>query len=468
MTVSTAPAAPAPAIDRPGRRRWLGMVIIGLGVSLIIVDATIVNVMLPRVVGDLRLNTADAEWVTSVYSLVFAALLIPFGMAGDVYGRRRMFLLGTVVFVLASLLAAAAGGGGALIGARVLQGVGASMILPATLSTVTAVFHGRDRAVAFGIWGSLIGGMAALGPLLGGWLATSYGWRWAFGVNLPIGAVVIAGALILVPETRDRTARRGVDWTGGLLAAAGLGAIVFALIEGQRYGWWRPLKPFSAGTMHWDAGISPVPVALAAGVVALFALLAVERARAAAGRPVVLDLALFRIPSFRRGNAAASLISVGELGLMFTLPLFLQDVHGDSPLQVSVAILPLALGTLVVGGFAARLSRRVGAARMLQAGMALETVAVLLIGLTTHARTTGYALAPWMLIYGIGLGLTTAQLTNIVLRDVPPARAGLASGTQSTARQVGSALGIALIGAVFATSLSHVATDRLRAAGVPV
>jgi predicted MFS family arabinose efflux permease len=219
------------------------------------------------------------------------------------------------------------------------------------------------------------------------------------------------------------------------------------------------------GTLHWNAGISPVPVALAAGVAALAALFAVERARAAAGRPVVLDLALFRIPSFRRGNAAASLISVGELGLMFTLPLFLQDVHGDSPLQVSVAILPLALGTLVVGGFAARLSRRVGAARMLQAGMAAETVAVLLIGLTTRAGTTGYALAPWMLIYGVGLGLTTAQLTNIVLRDVPPARAGLASGTQSTARQVGSALGIALIGAVFATSLSHVMTDRLRDAG---
>jgi EmrB/QacA subfamily drug resistance transporter len=441
------------------------MVIIGLGVSLIIVDATIVNVMLPRVVADLRLTTAGAEWVTSVYSLVFAALLIPFGMAGDVYGRRRMFLLGTVVFVLASLLAAVAGGGAALIGARVLQGAGASMILPATLSTVTAVFHGRDRAVAFGIWGSLIGGMAALGPLLGGWLATSYGWRWAFGVNLPIGAVVIAGALLLVPETRDRTARRGVDWTGGLLTAAGLGAAVFALIEGQRYGWWRPLRPFSVGTLHWNAGISPVPVALAAGLAALAALFAVERARAAAGRPVVLDLALFRIPSFRRGNAAASLISVGELGLMFTLPLFLQDVHGDSPLQVSVAILPLALGTLVVGGFAARLSRRVGAARMLQAGMAAETVAVLLIGLTTRAGTTGYALAPWMLIYGVGLGLTTAQLTNIVLRDVPPARAGLASGTQSTARQVGSALGIALIGAVFATSLSHVMTDRLRDAG---
>ena len=465
MTVSAAPAVPAPALGAPGRRRWLGMVIIGLGVSLIIVDATIVNVMLPRVVADLSLTTAGAEWVTSIYSLVFAALLIPFGMAGDVYGRRRMFVLGTAVFVAASLLAAASGSGAALIGARLLQGVGASMILPATLSTVTSVFKGRDRAVAFGVWGSLIGGMAALGPLLGGWLATSYGWRWAFGVNLPLGAVVIVGALLLVPETRDRGHGRGIDWGGGLLSAAGLAAIVFALIEGQRYGWWRLTRPFSAGPVHWSPGISPIPVALAAGVVALCALLAVERARAAAGRPVVLDLALFRIPGFARGNAAASLISVGELGLMFTLPLFLQDVHGNSPLQVSVAILPLALGTLLTGGFAARLSRRIGPVRMLQSGMALEIVAVFLIGLTTRADTTGYELAPWMLIYGIGLGLTTAQLTSIILRDVPPARAGLASGTQSTARQIGSAVGIALIGTVFAMSLSHVMTDRLRASG---
>ncbi|MCW2944490.1 MAG: drug resistance transporter, EmrB/QacA subfamily [Actinoallomurus sp.] len=468
MTVRPVLAGPPPATSAPGRRRWLGMVVISLGVSLIIVDATIVNVMLPRVVGDLHLTTTDAEWVTSIYSLVFAALLIPFGMAGDAYGRRRMFVIGTIVFVVASLLAAASGSGPALIAARLAQGVGASMILPATLSTVTSVFKGRDRAVAFGIWGSLIGGMAALGPLLGGWLATSYGWRWAFGVNLPIGAVIVAGALVLVPETRDRAAGRGIDWVGALLSAAGLAAIVFALIEGQRYGWWRLTRAFSAGPFHWpDAAISPVPVALAAGVVVLGALVVVERARASAGLPVVLDLSLFRIPDFRRGNAAASLISVGELGLMFTLPLFLQDVHGNSPLQVSVAILPLALGTLLTGGFAARLSRRLGAARMLQTGMALEVVAVLLIGLTTHADTTGYELAPWMLIYGVGLGLTTAQLTSIVLRDVPPARTGLASGTQSTARQVGSALGIALIGTVFTMSLSHVMADRLRGTGLP-
>jgi EmrB/QacA subfamily drug resistance transporter len=436
------------------------MMVLSLGVSLIIIDATIVNVLLPRMVTDLDLRTTDAEWVTSVYSLVFAALLITFGRAGDLFGRRRRFVLGTVVFVL--------GSGPALIAARAAQGVGASMILPATLSTVNTLFTGRDRAIAFGIWGSMIGGMAALGPLLGGWLATSYGWRWAFGVNLPIGALLVVGALRLIPETRDEDTRRGVDLPGAALSALGLGALVFALIEGQRYGWWAATRPFSAGPYDWPGtGLSPVPVALALAAVFITTLIVVERVRAHAGLPVVLDLSLFRIATFRRGNAASALISVGELGLLFVLPLFLEGVRGNSPLQICVAIVPLALGAFLAGPFAARLSHRYGAPRVVQLGMLLEVAAVLAIGLTIHADTTGIDLAPWMLVYGVGLGLTSAQLTNVSLGDGPPARSGQASGTQSTARQIGSALGIAVIGTVFATSLGHVMHQRLAFTDLP-
>jgi EmrB/QacA subfamily drug resistance transporter len=460
-------ATPPPATDlRSGRARWLGMVIISLGVSLIVIDATIVNVLLPRMVADLGLRTTDAEWVNSIYSLVFAALLIPFGRAGDLFGRRRLFVAGTVIFVLASLLAATAGGSSALLGARALQGVGASMIMPATLSTVNTLFTGRDRAVAFGIWGSLIGGMAALGPLLGGWLATSFDWRWAFAVNLPIGAVLVIGALRLVPETRVESADRRIDWVGGALAVFGLGALVCGLIEGQEYGWWAPTRPFLLAG-HELGGLSPVPIVLTLGIAAIGALLVVETARSRAGRPVMLDLSLLRIASFRRGNAVSALISVGELGLLFVLPLFLQNVHGDSPLQISVAILPLAAGAFLAGPFAARLAHRCGAARVVQIGMVMEVCAVLAVGLTVRAATTGFGLAPWMLLYGVGLGLTAAQLTNVSLADVPRAHAGQASGTQSTARQIGAALGIAIIGTVFATSLSHAMLDRLRGTTVP-
>ncbi|TDD64818.1 MFS transporter [Actinomadura darangshiensis] len=442
-----------------------------LGVSLIVVDATIAGVLLPRIVADLGLTTTDAEWVTSVYSLVFAALLIPFGRAGDLFGRRRMFVLGTAVFAVASVAAALAGDGSALIGARALQGVGASMIMPATLSTVNAVFTGRDRAVAFGIWGSMISGMAALGPLAGGALATGGGWRWAFGINLPLGVLLIAAALRCMPETRAPgagSARREIDWIGGALSVLGLGALVCGIIEGQSYGWWAATRPFSMAGFDWpERGLSPVPVVLGLGAVLIAALVVVERSRAAAGRPVMLDLELFRIPNFRRGNLASALINVGELGLLFVLPLFLLGVHGTNPMQISLAILPLAVGAFLSGGYAGRLANKRGAHRAVQIGMVLEVVAVVALGLTVSATTGGLGLAPWMLLYGLGLGLTSAQLTNVSLADVPPARSGQASGTQSTARQIGAALGIAAIGTVFATSLGHAMADRLSGSALP-
>ncbi len=448
--------APTPAPTSTARRR-LGVVVLSLGVSMIIVDATIVGVLLPRLVSGLGLTTADAEWVNAVYSLVFAALLIPFGRVGDLVGRRRVFVLGVVVFVLASLGVAAARDGSSLIAARAVQGVGASMVLPAALSTLNAMFTGRDRATAFGIWGALLSGMAALGPLLGGALGTA-DWRWAFLVNLPFGVALIAGAIALLPETRRPRAgrlRQEIDWLGGVLSALGLGALVCGLIEGPNHGWWTATRDFSV------AGLSPVPVVLALGAVLLTALVLVERVRAAAGRPVMLDLSLFRIANFRHGNLASALINVGELGLLFVLPLFLLGVHGTSPIQISLAILPLAVGSFLSGGYAGHLAKKRGAHRVVQIGMVLEVAAVLGLAVTLDAATTGLGLAPWMLVYGFGLGLTAAQLTNVSLADVPPAKSGQASGTQSTARQVGAALGIAVIGTVFATSLGAAMTDRV-------
>ncbi|GAA2457862.1 DHA2 family efflux MFS transporter permease subunit [Actinomadura vinacea] len=479
MTTS-ATSSNAPAPGPASRRRRLALVVMSLGVSLIVVDATIVGVLMPQIVSGLGLTTSDAEWVTSVYALVFAALLIPSGRAGDLFGRRRAFLAGVAVFAAASVVAALAQDGSALIGARALQGVGAAMLMPATLSTVNAMFTGRERAAAFGIWGSLIAGMAALGPLIGGAVASSAGWRWAFGVNLPLGLALIAAAAVLMPETRAprpdsargrgalRNALREIDWPGGALSALGLGALVCGLIEGQSYGWWTATRPFTMGSFTWPRdGLSPVPIVLGLAAVLLAALVVVERARAAVGRPVMLDLTLFRIPNFRHGNLASALINVGELGLVFVLPLFLLGVHGTAPLQISVALLPLAAGAFLSGGGAGRLANRYGAHRVVQLGMALEVAAVTALALTLTATTTGFGLAPWMLMYGFGLGLTSAQLTNVSLADVPPGQAGQASGTQSTARQVGAALGIALIGTVFATGLGHAMADRLRGTDLP-
>ena len=450
----------------PDRSRWLGLVTISLAVAVIIADATIVNVAIPSIIGDLGISTTQAEWITSVYSLVFAALLITVGRLGDLYGRRRLLLVGTLVFVAASVGCALAGSGGALIAARIAQGVGGAMILPSTLSTLNATFTGRERGIAFAVWGSTIGGMAAIGPLLGGWLTTSFSWRWAFGINVFVGAVIVAGLLLYVRETKEDGASPGLDLPGTVLSVIGLAGLVFALIEGQRYGWWNA-SAAASDELGWSASVSPiVPVAVVA-VLALVVFVAVERRRQRAGRVVVLDLSLFSIPSFRNGNVAAMIISLGEFGLLFLIPLYLQNILGLSATRTGVVLVALAAGSFVAAPVAPQLSARLGTRTVVRIGLAAEVLGILGIALSVGVDVSVWRFVPSLFVYGLGVGFATAQLTGIILADVPVAKSGQASGTQSTARQVGSAFGVAIIGAVLVTTLTSAATDRLDAAGVP-
>lgn len=454
------------APDTSARNRWLGLVAISLAVAIIIADATIVNVAIPSIIADLKITTTVAEWITSVYSLVFAALLITAGRLGDLYGRRKLLLIGIVIFVVASVLCALSTSGAALIAARVLQGVGASMLLPSTLSTLNATFTGKERGIAFAVWGSTIGGMAAVGPLLGGWLTTSYSWRWAFGINVIVGAVIVAGLLLYVRETREEGAVHGVDLPGTVLSALGLGGLVFALIEGQRFGW-LSAKTAAKDQLGWTWSVSPVvPVAVLA-VACLVTFVVVERARERAGRIVVLDLTLFGIPSFRNGNIAAGIISLGEFGLLFLLPLYLQNILGLSATGTGVVLLALALGSFVAAPGAPALTGRIGARGVVRLGLVLEIVGILGIALSVGTDISTWRLVPWLFLYGAGVGFATAQLTGVILADVPVARSGQASGTQSTARQIGSAFGVAIIGAVLVSTLTTDATQRLADAGVP-
>ncbi|MHB1721137.1 MAG: MFS transporter [Acidimicrobiales bacterium] len=260
------------------RRRWAAMPFIALGVAMIIVDATIVNVAVPVIIRDLHISEVGAEWLNSIYSLVFAALLIAFGHAGDRWGRRRMFLLGTAVFVVASLVSATAVNGAVLIAGRALQGVGGAMILPATLATVNVLFTGKERAVAFAIWGSTIGVFGALGPLLGVLLTTDVSWRWAFLVNVFIGAIIVVGLVWFVPETSTPSARRGVDVAGNALVTAGFAGVVFALIEGGTYGWWTQSAHFAIGGLHWPAGWpSPISFICTIGGLSLLTFVLLRR-----------------------------------------------------------------------------------------------------------------------------------------------------------------------------------------------
>src|SRR6476661_4799699 len=255
------------AVRGGDRRRWWGLVAISVAVALIIVDSTIVNVAVPYIVKDLDLTSSQVQWVQESYTLVFAATLLIWGTVADRIGRRRMLLIEVVVFVAASVLAAVAGSGEALIGARIIQGFGGAMILPTTLSLINAGFTGRERGIAFAVWGSTIGGMVAVGPLLGGWLTTSFSWRWAFGINLPIGLLIVAGVLLFVDESRSLRRER-VDVVGALLSAVTFATLAFGLIEGRTYGWWMITKLFQLGPWTWSSGLSPVAVAFAVTLLA--------------------------------------------------------------------------------------------------------------------------------------------------------------------------------------------------------
>jgi EmrB/QacA subfamily drug resistance transporter len=435
---------------------------------MVVLDGTIVNVALPDIARDLHLSLSDAQWVGSLYAAVLAALLLIVGAVADRWGRRKLFLVGLTVFVGGSLLAAAADASAALIGARAVQAVGAAMILPTTLSTVNATFRGRHRAAAFGVWGAVISGAAAVGPLAGGALTEYASWPWIFLVNVPLGILVFVGAVLTVRESRGSGTARGLDALGAILSAVGFGAFVFAVIEGPNLGWWAPEQPFAVAGVAWpqDAPVSVIPVMFTVAAAALVGFVAWEAHRARRNRFALLPLRLFRLPTFSWGNTAAGAVAVGEFAVMFVLPLVLVNALGLSIMAAGWVLASLALGAFVAGASARHLSARLGAPSVVVLGLALEVIGTLIVVLILRPTTPGWVIALPLIVYGIGLGLASAQLTSTVLRDVPPAASGQASATQSTVRQVGTALGTALSGAALSVALAVTLPRALDSVGI--
>ncbi|WP_433563327.1 MFS transporter [Nocardia sp. CA-151230] len=446
-----------------GRNKWITLGVLALGLSMVVLDGTIVAVSLPVIIDQLRLNFTQAQWINSIYAVVLAALLITSGRLGDRLGRRKMFALGVVIFVLGSVLSAQAHSAWPLLLGRTVQGIGAAGVMPGTLATMNALFRGRDRVIAFAVWGSVISGVAAIGPLLGGWLTTYFTWPWIFLVNVPLGVVVLIGLVLYVPETRMGKAAPGLDVDGFLLSAAGFALLVFALIEGQTYGWGKPLREFPLAGWNWPASapISLIPILLVLGVAALYLFIRWEQHRRLIGRSALLDPALFRIPSFRWGNITAFLVALGEFGLLFVLPLFMVNVLGLSTLGAGYVLAAMAVGAFLAAGLTERLVRLFGPVRVVQLGLVFEAVAVVLAALFVTPHISGWWLAVLLIGYGIGLGMASAQLTGTVLADVPPEQSGQGSAAQSTVRQIGSAFGTAVIGALLSAALAHDLPRRL-------
>ena len=467
MTTTTA-AVPVPmsaAEEAAYKRRWIALILLSLSLMLIVIDSTIVNIAFPSIQSTFKASYADAEWVNSIYSLVFGAALITWGKLGDQYGRRNIFILGAIVFVLGSLGTGLAGNIGVLVLFRAVQGMGGAMMSPSTLSIISSTFKRRERGMAFGIWGATAGVSAALGPILGGWLIeygtgiTAESWRLAFLINVPIGIIAVVGAFWAIREVRDRSIKHHIDWLGILLASVSLGSLVFGAIEGQNYGWLEAKKVFTIGSFSYPqladgvtqipAGTTSfIPIAFALGIITfiLFVIWEVRQERNS-GEPL-FEFGLLRYPSFRYGLLTVSIVALGEFGVVLVLSIFFQLAKGLGAFETGLRFLPFAVVMIIAAPTAGVLSSRFGAKWVITVGMFSEAVALFWISRILYVNTSYWSFLPAFSLYGFGLGLAIAQLANVVLSDIPPDKAGAASGANNTLRQLGASLGIAIIGAV--------------------
>lgn len=449
-------------VEKRDQRRWWALIVLALSLLLVIMDGTIVNVAIPSIQTDLNATLADVEWVNSIYSLIFAMTLILWGKLGDIYGRRRLFVAGLLVFGAGSMLSGTAVSIQMLIGMRVLQAVGAAMLFPTALAIVNSTFIGKERGIAFGIWGMTAGIAAALGPLLGGWVVTNATWRWGFYINIPIIILAVVGALLVVSESRKEGASGHLDVPGALLGGLGLGGIIFGLIDGQTYGWWQTKETFSLFGLAWPfANFSVIPFSLIGGGLLLILFIWYERHLEQQGQEPLFEFTLFQYRSYRFGLVTLAIITLGEFSLIFALSLFLQSIQGLTAWQTGLAILPLALGAFFTAPIGGRLVDRIGAKPVVLSGMVLETAALFWLSSSISVDLTAAGLRLPLLLYGVGIGLATSQINNIVLADVPVAKSGVASAGSSTVRRVGSSLGIAIVGTVLATTLLQSATAGL-------
>jgi EmrB/QacA subfamily drug resistance transporter len=412
--------------------KWWTLVAVCLGTFMLLLDVTIVNVALPNIQTDLGASFADLQWVIDAYALSLAALLLTAGSIADLFGRKRLYVIGLGVFTGASLLCGIAGDPLLLQLSRGLQGVGGAVMFAVSLALLADAFRGKDRGTAFGIWGAVTGLAVAVGPLAGGALVSGLSWRWIFFVNLPVGLVAIGLTLRTVAESRSPQARRP-DWVGFVLFSTALAALVYGLIESNQAGF--------GSVKVWGSLV--VAAALLTGFL-------VAEAR---GAHPMFDLTLFRLPTFSGGATAAFGISASIFAMLLYLTLYLQDVLGYTALQTGVRLLVLSGGILVTSTIAGRLSTKVPVRWLIGPGLLLVGTGLLLMrGL--DATSTWVHLVPGLVVAGIGVGMINPPLASTAVGVVRPQQAGMASGINSTFRQVGIATGIALLGTLFANQVS--------------
>ena len=455
----------------PDPRRWITLAVVVVAALIVVLDNSVLTVAIPTILRDFHTTLPAVEWVITGYALTFASLLIIGGRLADVFGQRRIFIIGAALFGTGSLLAALSWNIPSLIvGEAIIEGIGASLMLPTTLSIISTTFQGRERATAFGAWGATVGAGAALGPVLGGFLTTNYTWRWAFGINVIVAPLAILGALLFVRRDEPNRRRVSIDLPGACLVSVGLFLFVFALSEAARYGWFRPLEPLSiAGAEVWssDLGVSFIPLVMLVALLVLFAFYKLERAKERDDRNPLFEFGQLRHPGFRYGLITTSVLAMGQMGMFFVLPVFLQDAKHLTAETNGFWMLPFGICIILGSQLGGYLTRYFGVARVVQLGLVLEFVGLVTVAFVVNPNMSFVDLfAPYGL-FGFGIGFASSQLTNVILSDIPAEKSGVASGTNSTVRQVGAALGVAVIGSVFASLTVSRTIDAVKSAALP-
>jgi EmrB/QacA subfamily drug resistance transporter len=417
----------------PENRKWWTLAAVAVGLFMIMLDNTVVNVALPSIQKDLGISTAELEWVVNAYALTFGVLLLTGGKLADLLGRRAIFIAGLFIFTGSSLWCGLAGGAASLIAARTVQGIGAALMNPATLSIITATFPPRQRGTAIGIWAGVSALALAIGPLVGGLLTQDINWSWIFFINIPVGVGGVLAARIFIDETKDTSREQRLDLPGLLSSAIGLFALTLALIETNDHSWGSTL------VLSLFAGAA---VALAA-----FVLLELRQ------RIPMLDLSLFRERQFAGANTVMFLVGLAMFGIFFYNSLFLQRVLHYGAIKTGATFLPMTVLIIFIAPLAGKIADRIGPRWLMSAGMVLLTGALLLFA-TLDQHSSWWAILPGLIVGGVGMAITMAPTTAAAMASVPVAQAGVGSAVINSMRQVGGSLGIAIMGALVATTVS--------------
>jgi EmrB/QacA subfamily drug resistance transporter len=438
-------------------RKWWILGTVCFALFMIILDNTVVSLAIPSIIRNFNASISQVEWVTNAYLLSFAVLLITLGRLGDEFGRRRLFAIGLIMFTGSSVLCGLSGSINQLIFFRALQGIGGAAMMPATLSLITVNFDPKKRGVALGIWGSIAGLGIVFGPIVGGYLTqnglggsinsflhiTSY-WRYVFFINLPVGLLALLATFLIIPESKDKEKKHPIDFVGVILSSLSVFFLTFGLIESTKFGWWHAEKVFSILEVKLDFGnLSIIPVFFALSVI--FGILFFLGERRETKEPLI-NLELFKDRNYAVGNLVTAILSFAMMGSFFLLPLFLQSILGFSPSKTGVILLPLAFSMIIVAPFAGKTADKFGARYLAFFGLLIMALGQFLIAHFTVNTSVSDLILPFV-VMGVGMGIIQAPISSAVLKNVPPDKAGGASGVVTTIRQIGAVMGIAVLGA---------------------